>query len=53
NCQGQIVSSPMNAYVSKGNHTVDLGGSSLTNGTYYLRISTSIYKNTRKLLILK
>ena len=53
NCQGQIVLSPIKTYVSKGNHSVDLNSSSLTNGTYYLGISTSTYKNVRKLLILK
>ena len=53
NCQGQMVLSPVKAYLSRGNHTAGLGGSSLTNGTYYLGIRTGTYKNVRKLLILK
>lgn len=53
NCQGQVVLSPIKAYMSTGNHRVDLGGSSLTNGTYYLGISTANYKNVRRVLIIK
>ena len=53
NCQGQVVLSPIKAYMSTGNHRVDLGGSSLTNGTYYLGISTGNYKDVRRLLIIK
>ncbi len=52
NCQGQIVSSLIRTLLKEGNHTVDLG-TSLTNGTYYLRMSTSTNTTVQKVLIFK
>ena len=51
NCQGQIVLSPIRTYLNRGNYTLNPGFSSLTNGTYYLGISTGTYNKVRKLLI--
>jgi hypothetical protein len=53
NLLGEVVSSLMDQQMQPGSYEVDFDGSSLSSGTYLLKISAGNYTDTKKMVIIK
>ncbi len=50
---GEEISELVNDYRTAGTYQIDFNGSSLSSGTYYYRMTTGSYSETRKMMIIK